>query len=75
MVAAAGAAGYEAAATFPSHTPEPTPLQWPRIGIFHHDSNRIFRIKVSPAVRRIRRFKAWTPVVGLLRKLRRRARA
>jgi hypothetical protein len=74
VVEATAAAGYEAAGTFPSHTPAPKPLEWPRIGVFNHDSMRVFRIKVSPTVRRLRRSPLWTPVVGTARKLLRKSR-
>ena len=74
VVAATGRAGYSAAGTFPARTPAPEPLAWPRIGVFHDDSMRVFRVKVSPAVRRVRRSRAWGPLVAPLRKLSGRSR-
>ena len=75
VIAAAGAAGYEAAATFPSALTRPMPLAWPRIGVFHHDTQRIFRAKISPRVIRMRHSRAWHLLGPALRKLGRRARA
>jgi peptidoglycan/xylan/chitin deacetylase (PgdA/CDA1 family) len=75
VVAATEKAGYEAAATLPSQTPAQDPLAWPRIGVFYHDSMRVFRVKVSPAARRLRRSRAWRPLVEPLRRLSGRSRA
>ncbi|MBS1679501.1 MAG: polysaccharide deacetylase family protein [Actinobacteria bacterium] len=72
VAAAAGAAGYAAAATLPAGAPTPKPLAWPRIGIYVHDDMRSFRLKVSPRVRRARATSAWPVVAGGLRSLRRR---
>jgi peptidoglycan/xylan/chitin deacetylase (PgdA/CDA1 family) len=74
VVAATERAGYEAAATFPSRTPKPSPLECPRIGVFNHDSMRVFRAKVSPTVRRVRRLRAWDALVRVPRKRSGRAR-
>lgn len=74
VIDAADAAGYRTAATFPARLTTPTPLAWPRIGVFHQDSMRVFRLKVSPTVRRVRRSRAWTPLVEPLRKLSGRSR-
>jgi peptidoglycan/xylan/chitin deacetylase (PgdA/CDA1 family) len=63
--AAAARAGYEAAATLPSKMSRPTALAWPRVGIYHNDSLRRFRVKVSPRVRRVRTVLG--PVEELLR--------
>jgi hypothetical protein len=51
---AAGEAGYEAAAALPKRMHRPSPLLWPRVGIWHRDSGLRFRLKVSPCVRRLR---------------------
>lgn len=52
VVAAAAAAGYEAAAI---ETPgPPNPLAWPRVGVYRGDSLARFRLKISPTVRRTR---------------------
>jgi peptidoglycan/xylan/chitin deacetylase (PgdA/CDA1 family) len=55
VVAAAADAGYEVAATLPAGVPEPSPLAWPRIGVYHKDSLRRFRLKVSPTLMGLRR--------------------
>jgi peptidoglycan/xylan/chitin deacetylase (PgdA/CDA1 family) len=55
VVAAAGAAGYGYGATLPeTRFNRPEPLDWPRIGIYHRDDSRRFRLKVSRLVRRVR---------------------
>ena len=59
---AARAAGYSAAATLPSRFGRPTPLRWPRVGIYHADTDLRFKLKVSAPVQRLRRSVAWTGV-------------
>jgi peptidoglycan/xylan/chitin deacetylase (PgdA/CDA1 family) len=59
---AAAAAGYEAACTLPDRFDEPEPLLWPRVGVWHEDTDVRFRLKVSPRVRRVRVSPAWTPL-------------
>jgi peptidoglycan/xylan/chitin deacetylase (PgdA/CDA1 family) len=55
VVAAAGAAGYRYGATLPeTRFKGAEPLDWPRIGIYHRDDSRRFRLKVSRFVRRVR---------------------
>jgi peptidoglycan/xylan/chitin deacetylase (PgdA/CDA1 family) len=54
VVAAARAAGYAAAAALPAAWHAPRELEHPRAGIYHPDDLRRFRLKVSPAVRRVR---------------------
>jgi peptidoglycan/xylan/chitin deacetylase (PgdA/CDA1 family) len=71
VVAAAGAAGYAAAATLPDGSPPPRPLAWPRVGIYNNDDLRAFKLKVSPAVRRARGSAAWPLVAGGLRSAKR----
>jgi peptidoglycan/xylan/chitin deacetylase (PgdA/CDA1 family) len=51
---AAAGAGYQAAGTIPRVLTAPEPLRWPRTPIFQGDDLRRFRLKVSPAVRRLR---------------------
>lgn len=70
VVVAAGAAGYRSAAALPVRLRGSDPLCWPRIGIYHADDERRFRMKTSPAIARVRRSPAWT----LLTAPRRRAR-
>jgi peptidoglycan/xylan/chitin deacetylase (PgdA/CDA1 family) len=55
VVAATAAAGYAAAAALPARLHRADPLEWPRIGVYHPDSLRRFGVKVSPAVRLMRR--------------------
>lgn len=55
VVAAAGRAGYSAAATLTDRLPWPAaPLCWPRAGVYHTDSAVRFRLKVSTGSRRLR---------------------
>jgi len=61
---AAGAAGYSGACTLPARLHEAAPLSWPRVGVYHVDDARRFRLKVSPLARRARSSRAW----GLLRR-------
>jgi peptidoglycan/xylan/chitin deacetylase (PgdA/CDA1 family) len=55
VLAAAAEAGYEVAATLPAGVPKPSPFAWPRIGVYHGDSLRRFRLKVSPTLMGLRR--------------------
>jgi peptidoglycan/xylan/chitin deacetylase (PgdA/CDA1 family) len=59
VVEAAGAAGYAAAGTLPGRLPRPRPLAWPRIGVYHADDERRFRMKVSRVMRRLRGSRLW----------------
>jgi peptidoglycan/xylan/chitin deacetylase (PgdA/CDA1 family) len=59
VAAAAAAAGYRAACTLPESLHRPSALAWPRVGIYRRDGARIFQLKVSTAVRRLRRTRAW----------------
>jgi peptidoglycan/xylan/chitin deacetylase (PgdA/CDA1 family) len=58
VVAAAEAAGYSYGATLSASIPEPTPLRWPRTGIYHGDRTWRWRLKLSPAVVRARASRA-----------------
>lgn len=71
VVAATGAAGYAAAATFPSRLTRPVPLMWPRVGVFHEDGPRVFAAKISPTLSRIRRSPLWNVAVEPVARLRR----
>jgi peptidoglycan/xylan/chitin deacetylase (PgdA/CDA1 family) len=53
-------AGYLAAGTIPRVLSTPQPLSWPRAPIFHGDDMSRFRMKVSPALRRLRSSAAGT---------------
>jgi peptidoglycan/xylan/chitin deacetylase (PgdA/CDA1 family) len=60
VVQAAGRARYEAACTLPVRFPaRPDRLAWPRVSIQRNDSFSTFRLKVSPATRRVRRTMIW----------------
>jgi peptidoglycan/xylan/chitin deacetylase (PgdA/CDA1 family) len=59
VVAAAARAGYRAAAAMPSHLRSHDPLCWPRVGVYQADGGLRFRLKVSPALLRLRRSAAW----------------
>jgi peptidoglycan/xylan/chitin deacetylase (PgdA/CDA1 family) len=54
VVRAAARAGYAAAAVLTHRVLEPAVLSWPRVGVYRPDSFRRFRLKVSPALRRVR---------------------
>jgi peptidoglycan/xylan/chitin deacetylase (PgdA/CDA1 family) len=56
---AAKTAGYQAACTLPTRFRTAVPLAWPRVGIWHDDSDRRFALKVSPTLRRARRSPLW----------------
>ena len=75
VVAATGAAGYSAGASLPAGNPAPDPLDWPRVGVYNGDGGVTFRLKVSPAVRRLRGSRAWGPMTKVARVLRLRSRA
>ena len=66
--AAAGRAGYEAACTLPSRIHPARPLEWPRVGVYHDDSERRYRLKVSRTVRAVRSSRAWDALDGLRRR-------
>jgi peptidoglycan/xylan/chitin deacetylase (PgdA/CDA1 family) len=59
VVAAAARAGYRAAAALPRRLRSRDVLEWPRIGVYRKDDDRRFRLKVSPALRRLRGSAAW----------------
>jgi hypothetical protein len=52
VVRAAAEAGYKAAAI--ETLGRQDPLTWPRVGVYRADSLGRFRLKVSPAMRRLR---------------------
>ena len=55
----AEAAGYSAACTLPARLHSAEPLSWPRVGVYHVDDMRRFKLKASPALRRVRSLRAW----------------
>jgi peptidoglycan/xylan/chitin deacetylase (PgdA/CDA1 family) len=54
VVNAARAAGYQTGGTLPSRLCRGLPLSWPRIGVYHRDDLRRFRLKTSGVVRGLR---------------------
>lgn len=72
VVEAAGRAGYRYAVSLPRRIHAPRPLCWPRVGVYNVDGRTEWRwrMKVSPAVRRLRTSRAW----GTLDRTRRRLR-
>jgi peptidoglycan/xylan/chitin deacetylase (PgdA/CDA1 family) len=67
VIAAARDAGYTAGAALPTTFEQPRRLSWPRVGIYRADTGLPFNLKVSRAVRRLRRSPAWSMVEGLSR--------
>lgn len=59
VVQATAKAGYEAAAALPDRLRGHDPLAYPRVGVYRVDDDRRFRLKVSPALRRLRGSRAW----------------
>ena len=59
VVEAATAAGYAAAGTLPARLHGERALAWPRVGIYHGDDERRFRMKVSRVMRRLRGSRLW----------------
>jgi peptidoglycan/xylan/chitin deacetylase (PgdA/CDA1 family) len=59
VAAAAGSVGYELGAALPKHFGSTDPLVWPRVGVYHADDLRRFKLKVSRAGRRIRSLAVW----------------
>lgn len=66
---AAGRAGYRTGAALPVKLNSRDPLQWPRIGVYHPDDDRRFRMKVSPALIALRSSSAWDALSGRIRRL------
>lgn len=63
VVSASRRAGYRAAAALPERRiTRPDALCWPRVGVYHVDDERRFRLKISPAIAAMRRSAAWTAV-------------
>jgi peptidoglycan/xylan/chitin deacetylase (PgdA/CDA1 family) len=67
---AAGDAGYVTACMLPSRLAPPAPLLWPRVGVWHEDSDIRFRMKISPTIRRLRRSPTWSGVETVRRSVR-----
>ncbi len=75
VVEATRAAGYLAACTVPALLQEGDLLRWPRIGMYHDETERSFRLKVSPMVRSLRRSALGPPAVRAMRAVRARERS
>jgi peptidoglycan/xylan/chitin deacetylase (PgdA/CDA1 family) len=54
VLAAARSAGFEAAAGLSRDLVHRSRFYWPRVGVYYRDSPRLFKLKVSPFVRRVR---------------------
>lgn len=59
VIEAAREAGYSAAGALAGRVSAPSPLCWPRVGIYHGDGDLRFRLKSSPSLRRLRASPAW----------------
>ena len=59
VVEATRRAGYEAAGTLPARFSGAGPLTWPRVGIYHPDDLRRFRLKASRGMRALRATPLW----------------
>lgn len=68
VVRATRSCGYTVAAALPRRLDARGALEVPRIGVYHVDDDRRFRLKLSPALRRLRSSAAWSSV-GKLRSL------
>jgi peptidoglycan/xylan/chitin deacetylase (PgdA/CDA1 family) len=63
VVEAAKAAGYRAAGTLPARLPRVADAHaYPRVGVYHSDPSWRFRLKISPAMRRLRASSVWSVV-------------
>jgi peptidoglycan/xylan/chitin deacetylase (PgdA/CDA1 family) len=62
---AARAAGYRTAGALPTRLRPEGPLLWPRVGVYHGDDARRFRLKVSRPLRALRASAVWDAVQGL----------
>jgi peptidoglycan/xylan/chitin deacetylase (PgdA/CDA1 family) len=73
VVEAAGRAGYRYAVSLPARLHAPRPLCWPRVGVYNVDgqSDWRWRVKSSPALRRLRASAAWETLDGARLRLKR----
>lgn len=60
-------AGYRTAAALPSRQHSREALDWPRVGVYHVDTDMRFRLKVSPVISRLRRSGLWDSLHSLRR--------
>jgi peptidoglycan/xylan/chitin deacetylase (PgdA/CDA1 family) len=54
VIAATEGAGFTWAATMKASIPDPRPLYWPRVGIYHGDPPWRWQLKLSPTLSRLR---------------------
>jgi peptidoglycan/xylan/chitin deacetylase (PgdA/CDA1 family) len=64
VVEATRSAGYELGAALPKQFASTDPLDWPRVGVYHGDDIRRFKLKVSWPLRRLRGSVLWRAAVG-----------
>jgi peptidoglycan/xylan/chitin deacetylase (PgdA/CDA1 family) len=64
VLAAARSVGYAGAAALPGDFGRHDPLCWPRIGVYHRDDDRRFRLKISAAMLRLRTGTVWDLAVA-----------
>jgi peptidoglycan/xylan/chitin deacetylase (PgdA/CDA1 family) len=67
VVAAARDAGYETAGALPRRFETRDTLSWPRVGVYFKDGSIQFKLKTSPAIRRLRSSPAWDALDALRR--------
>jgi peptidoglycan/xylan/chitin deacetylase (PgdA/CDA1 family) len=65
VIEATRAAGYDLGASLPARLGTTSPLDWPRVGVYHADDMRRFKLKVSPALRRVRSSAAWGALAAI----------
>lgn len=70
VIDASREAGYSAVATIPWRLEQTDRFVWPRTGVFHDDNMRVFRLKVSPTLRRIRASRISSPLAPLVHLIR-----
>jgi peptidoglycan/xylan/chitin deacetylase (PgdA/CDA1 family) len=73
VVEAALLAGYSAAGSLPDSFHSPSPMHWPRVGVYRADGMLRFRVKTSPTMMRLRangRFRVPPRAWAVLRRLR-----
>jgi heparosan-N-sulfate-glucuronate 5-epimerase len=62
VLAAARRAGYAAGCTLPHRLHRPSPLRWPRVGVYNADRLPRFRFKTSPLLRALRASVLWNAI-------------
>ncbi len=63
VISAARSAGYLTAATLPRRFEGKNPLAWSRVGIYRTDGPLMYRLKISAAVRRLRKHAPRPPLI------------